>query len=74
MSKSSITTKRTPKFNLGDSVYLKAGGPEMSVYNILTGLGDTGFNGNYKCQWFAGKKLENGNFSEESLTATNPKP
>jgi uncharacterized protein YodC (DUF2158 family) len=75
MSKSPATPiTRTPKFNLGDSVYLKSGGPEMSVYEIITGFSSKEFNGNYKCQWFAGKKLENGSFTEESLTATNPKP
>jgi len=27
------------------------------------------FNGHYSCQWFAGKKLDRGVFSEESLVA-----
>jgi uncharacterized protein YodC (DUF2158 family) len=31
------------------------------------------FTGEYKCQWFSGKKLDNGIFPEESLTSTNPK-
>ncbi len=65
---------RTPNFKLGDSVYLKSGSPEMSVYEIHTsGMYDE-FKGTYRCQWFAGKKLENGVFAEESLTNINPKP
>ncbi|MEB6652658.1 DUF2158 domain-containing protein [Klebsiella aerogenes] len=63
-----------PKFKLGDSVYLKSGGPEMSIYEVHTrGMQDV-FSGTYRCQWFAGKKLESGVFAEDSLTATNPKP
>ena len=65
-----------PKFNVGDIVYLVTGGPAMSVYEQETDF-DSGrypFNGKYRCQWFAGKKLDSGVFPEESLTATNPKP
>ncbi|MEI8668854.1 DUF2158 domain-containing protein [Pseudoalteromonas sp. B131b] len=43
----------------GDIVKLKSGGPDMTVQ----GKGIVGF----KCQWFAGKKLERGDFPEESL-------
>ncbi|HAP3241680.1 TPA: DUF2158 domain-containing protein [Escherichia coli] len=70
MSKSS--TVRKALFKIGDSVYLKSGGPEMSVYEIHEFGGS--FTGTYTCQWFAGKKLEKGLFAEESLTNTNPKP
>ncbi|WP_407568562.1 YodC family protein [Pantoea sp. GABEPS69] len=65
-----------PKFNVGDIVYLVTGGPSMSVSEQLTDFdhGNYPFNGNYRCQWFAGKKLDSGSFPEESLTATNPKP
>lgn len=44
----------------------------MSVYEIHKYAGE--FTGDYTCQWFAGKKLEKGRFTEESLTNTNPKP
>lgn len=68
---------RKPKFKIGDIVYLVTGGPSMSIEEPLiefkSGDGNA-FRGKYKCQWFAGKKLEHGNFPEESLTATNPKP
>lgn len=69
---SNSSTARKALFKLGDSVYLKSGGPEMSVYEIHKYGGD--FTGDYTCQWFAGKKLEKGRFAEESLTSTNPKP
>ncbi|CAH7328732.1 hypothetical protein VCHA40P238_40318 [Vibrio chagasii] len=42
-------------FKVGDIVRLKSGGPDMAV-NIFSQV-----NG-YKCQWFAGKKLEQGFF------------
>ncbi|HBV3604749.1 DUF2158 domain-containing protein [Klebsiella aerogenes] len=66
---------RKPKFKIGDIVYLVTGSPSMSVAEPLIEYkyGSNEFHGNYKCQWFAGKKLEHGNFPEESLTTTNPK-
>lgn len=46
-------------------VELKSGGPVMTV----KGFRDT--TGGVLCQWFAGKKLEQGEFAPESLqTAT----
>ncbi|WFX93275.1 DUF2158 domain-containing protein [Citrobacter braakii] len=68
--------ERKPKFKIGDIVYLVTGSPSMSVAEALTEYKHNayGFYGNYKCQWFAGKKLEHGTFPEESLNATNPKP
>lgn len=49
------------KFVIGDIVELKSGGPKMAVNNYNND------NQHYKCQWFAGKKLEQGFFPEESL-------
>lgn len=49
-------------FNIGDIVQLKSGGPEMTVQTIP----DT-HSKLYRCQWFAGKKLESGNFPPDSL-------
>lgn len=49
-------------FNIGDIVQLKSGGPEMTVQTVPEK--PTGY---YKCQWFAGKKLESGLFPFESL-------
>lgn len=49
------------KFKSGDIVKLKSGGPDMTVqrYDKL--------NSGYRCQWFAGKKLESGVFPENSV-------
>ncbi|MFC3606735.1 YodC family protein [Stutzerimonas tarimensis] len=53
---------RQNEFKIGDIVKLKSGGPEMTVQQAPT---DTSTY--YKCQWFAGKKLESGVFPEGSL-------
>jgi len=46
----------TNKFSIGDIVILKSGGPDMTVKDVDTG-------GKYvTCQWFSGKKLEQGLF------------
>ena len=50
------------KFAVGDIVKLKSGGPEMTVQT----LPDSPIK-YYKCQWFAGKKLESGNFPADSI-------
>ena len=47
-------------FQAGDIVRLKSGGPDMTVETTDTPIG-------YKCQWFAGKKLEWGFFPNKSL-------
>jgi len=49
-------------FAVGDIVKLKSGGPEMTVRAIPTELTKS-----YTCQWFAGKKLEQGSFPGDSL-------
>ncbi|AIX48844.1 hypothetical protein PSNIH1_00500 [Pantoea sp. PSNIH1] len=56
------------KFNSGDIVQLKSGGPEMTVKSYAV------HHEAFQCQWFAGKKLEQGYFAEESLTKVDPKP
>lgn len=48
------------EFETGDIVRLKSGGPEMTVSQSATG-------GRIRCQWFAGKKLEFGDFQPSSL-------
>lgn len=47
-------------FSTGDIVKLKSGGPNMTVQSALS-------SNHYRCQWFAGKKLERGDFPENSL-------
>jgi len=46
-------------FKVGDLVELKSGGPTMTVKVLGTDY--------ILCQWFAGKKLEQGRFVAESL-------
>jgi uncharacterized protein YodC (DUF2158 family) len=54
----------TQKFKIGDIVQLKSGGPEMTVNHVPEVATHS-----YRCQWFAGKKLESGAFPEDSLEA-----
>lgn len=49
------------EFVIGDIVKLKSGGPEMTVNSVSE---NKKF---FNCQWFAGKKLEQGRFPRESL-------
>lgn len=50
----------TSQFQIGDIVRLKSGGPDMTVNTVHP-------DGEYNCQWFAGKKLESGYFKHEAL-------
>ena len=59
---------RKNKFAIGDTVRLKSGGPDMTVQLPPSG----GANDSYRCQWFAGKKLEGGYFPAESLEKVEP--
>lgn len=67
-------SERTPIYNKGEIVYLVTGGPSMSISEVQRSFSTDEFKGTYRCQWFAGKKLEHGDFPEESLTKTNPNP
>jgi uncharacterized protein YodC (DUF2158 family) len=59
----------TPKFKVGATVTLNTGGgPVMSVKIVPSEQGR-----NYSCQWFAGRKLDQGEFKEEQLIAAAPK-
>ena len=55
------------EFNVGDEVYLKAGGPKMVVSRIVSTQA-------IRCQWFAGKKLDSGDFPPQSLVREDPNP
>lgn len=50
-------------FEVGDLVQLKSGGPVMTVQSSDT----VGATGQICCQWFGGKKLEEGWFPPKSL-------
>jgi uncharacterized protein YodC (DUF2158 family) len=59
-------------FRVGDKVMLNVGGPLMAVSR---GYEASNLNGNvrtYRCQWYAGKKLESGDFPEQSLIVAPP--
>jgi uncharacterized protein YodC (DUF2158 family) len=47
------------QLKVGELVQLKSGGPVMTVKEKLSI--------DYRCQWFAGKKLETGVFPPDSL-------
>ena len=51
-------------YSVGDIVKLKSGGPDMTVKECVSNLGSGLL---YRCQWFAGKKLDVGVFPENSL-------
>lgn len=51
----------TLKFNAGDLVQLKSGGPKMTVEKWLP------HNDAYKCTWFSGAKHNAESFAEDSL-------
>ena len=53
---------RKPLYKIGDKVRLNVGGPDMAVKTIDTDHREN-FKGEYRCQWFAGKKLDWGRFS-----------
>jgi uncharacterized protein YodC (DUF2158 family) len=53
-------------FEVGKIVTLKSGGPEMTINKVMENYeGDS--TRLYRCQWFAGKKLDSGDFPSESL-------
>lgn len=60
------------EFEVGTIVKLKSGGPDMTVQReVKIGSNHDTF---YRCQWFAGKKLESGDFPPDSLELVPPQP
>ena len=57
--------KSNQEFKTGDTVQLISGGPPMAVQFISE------YDGSIGCQWFAGKKLEQGEFPPDSLIRVN---
>lgn len=60
------------KFQVGDTVQLKSGGPVMTVERYGTGTegsrpGMHGPTNSVKCLWFEGVKLHSRNFHEDML-------
>ncbi len=60
-------SENQPKYNIGDQVQLKSGGPCMTIKELLKDYTSKEFDGSYRCQWFAGKRLDGGVFPEDSL-------
>lgn len=67
-----MAQQRQPIYEIGDIVKLSAGGPDMAIESVVHAYG-RGFEGEYKAQWFAGKKIEISKFPEESLTLVRKK-
>ena len=57
------------EFEVGTIVKLKSGGPDMTVQREVNLSNRETF---YRCQWFAGKKLESGDFPPDSLELVSP--
>lgn len=53
---------------VGDVVYLKSGGPAMTVNKVLSERD------NAECTWFQDNELKDHIFNQGSLTKENPKP
>ncbi len=60
------------KIKKGTNIQLNCGGPVMAVHMVEKTGGEP--NGWVSCQWFAGKKLDNGRFPIESLLVVIPEP
>lgn len=60
----------TSKFSIGDSVYLKSGGPKMTVTNLRTNKEDI----TVYTQWFVGQKANSMHAHEDSFTTEDPNP
>lgn len=71
---SKVPQEKEAIYNIGDQVVIKSGGPAMTIEKAIKDSPFGSFTGKYKCQWFAGKKLDTGTFPEESLEPYTPKP
>ena len=60
-------------FPVGTIVKLKSGGPDMTVKEHIHNLNKQPMF-NFRCQWFAGKKLEDGVFLSDFLEVVPPQP
>ena len=58
-------------FEVGQIVKLKSGGPEMTINQVIINASTKKPSGSYRCQWFAGKKLDSGVFPLKSLVEVN---
>ena len=56
------------KFKVGQVVQLRSGGPDMTVSDLEVYAHPD----HIECQWFGGRKLEEGKFPVESLVEVVP--
>lgn len=60
-----------PTYKPGDIVKLKSGGPPMTVVKYETNINGQP-TGTVRCKWFAGAKLADGGFPEDTLEPVPP--
>jgi uncharacterized protein YodC (DUF2158 family) len=60
------------KFNHGDIVVLKSGGPPMTVEHVPGERHSFGIFSEYHCRWFRGASQESGQFPEHLLDKFEP--
>ncbi|GAB3767228.1 YodC family protein [Spirosoma pomorum] len=63
------------KFNLGDLVQLKSGGPAMTIGSCKTDFVEQGslekVGQIWTCQWFDGNTLSKGDFHEDTIQSVD---
>lgn len=62
------------KFQIGDIVLLKSGGPKMTVTKHVGTTpfsGPSQYTGNVECTWFIDNELKRGTFPQDSLELEN---
>jgi uncharacterized protein YodC (DUF2158 family) len=58
------------EFRIGDIVYLKSGGPAMTVEDILTRIPES--DTRLRCTWFSGGEASDGEFNPLTLVREKP--
>jgi uncharacterized protein YodC (DUF2158 family) len=59
------------KFEIGQSVILKSGGPTMTITKLIDTIslrgGSGSFTGKIECNWFIENELKKGEFPQDAL-------
>ena len=63
-------------YKTGDLVKLRSSGPVMTIKttDLVAAMSPLGMEPMYWCQWFVGKKLNQGQFAEDSLERADEEP
>lgn len=64
---------KVSKFSVGDSVYLKSGGPKMTVTEVIVDDFDSDIV-TIRTQWFVGQKVNHTTANQDAFTSNNPNP